>query len=572
MAVAFRVVNGRRAGWPWYNGMMPGILEMLLCLHGSYRKAIICCGVTLMLVSVSFASSPFEDVAVDEVDDVAMAGLSVIEPDHFLPVQFFRPSNTFFRDDSVRSVRTYRPIEDAPEIVIYEEVPTLNIWAMLFYFWPEIITLAIGIIVLRSTRRIWKMLRSPDIPVGEPYCLKCRYQLTGIDCESCPECGAMIQKYRRIAQAHPRRVVTDVFLFIIALTLFGWMSWVQASAPDDPPGFGTYVEEGFFWGRLPREPIVNHWLHWDSAWCSTFAENMFHEDVLDVESLRSSVGGHDNRVSVVNVLTGTERQLLRERALIYSWELIVTHGHLIVDTERSLIWYDTSNWERVFECEMRTADRTGFSAGVSDEWPTFVEVPHMAAIALIDPIDATVTMWEIESQIETTINVPELAHQQTSYRVLMFHPNKPQIALWPDEGVPIVLAFTKGSIAAFEMKMDEAGDEDGIEVYVLFHDYWLDVDDATTYEIFNERMSRPLDTSKCRISNRLVAASLEKRNTIEVADLESQQWVVRLTYDSLDDDPEICTVNGGRCLLVETWDGFFIYDLTELIEKYPVKP
>ncbi|QQE10327.1 hypothetical protein JD969_12530 [Planctomycetota bacterium] len=77
-------------------------------------------------------------------------------------------------------------------LYIFEEWGAVNVWALGVYYWLEIVGVLCLVMVVWGLIGIWRRRRKlADVQVGEAYCGKCGYGLTGLSKKDdvCPECG-----------------------------------------------------------------------------------------------------------------------------------------------------------------------------------------------------------------------------------------------------------------------------------------------------------------------------------------------------------------------------------------------
>ncbi|GEM_PF-6250091 len=135
---------------------------------------------------------------------------------------------------------------DSSSACVSMNVSAVNVWPLLVRYWPEIVTVStsfiLAVILLRLLEKRWRWRR---VVSGEPYCTRCRYQLTGrSDASHCPECGLPLGK-GRIVFGGPRRrwpVIVSVALMIVVV--------------------GAYFAAR---NHVPRKGAASNWFYWPST-------------------------------------------------------------------------------------------------------------------------------------------------------------------------------------------------------------------------------------------------------------------------------------------------------------------
>ncbi|MEX2212790.1 MAG: hypothetical protein WD768_01595 [Phycisphaeraceae bacterium] len=229
---------------------------------------------------------------------------------------------------------------EPPRAIAVGRVTRANVWAFIVYFWPEILFLILFLGLLVILWRVVRVMRRPQA-VGEPICRRCRYQLTGINGEACPECGTKLTPRNRILGRSRRRRLA-VPLALGALILSGasvlFYFWY--------PPLGDYQ-----WGwnsDLSREGSVSSWFIWPS--------DSLHAWTIEREFWFDSMETMHGQVWLVNLAAGSFERLLLEK-LFYGptgdqWNLfagadlkiaIDESGVVILAIESESYWFDASS-------------------------------------------------------------------------------------------------------------------------------------------------------------------------------------------------------------------------------------
>jgi len=214
-----------------------------------------------------------------EVIDVP-ADLPALEPD--VVISF--PLNEMVMDMVVV------PDEHDGQDVIYVAVSQerVNVWAAAVYFSPEIALGVTALVVLTALRKLWVSRRFTHRK-GEAYCKKCWAGLTGVQSDTCPECGRAVRKTRRVAKrskrslTHPRWRWLCLALLMMAGTATLWFgeSWhhlykhgFDGQNPDDwwtlinPPDRDgpVRINQAAGWLGWYSADLAKHARENDAAW------------------------------------------------------------------------------------------------------------------------------------------------------------------------------------------------------------------------------------------------------------------------------------------------------------------
>jgi len=120
----------------------------------------------------------------------------------------------------------------------------VNLWALLVYEWPWVLT---AILVGAGVWLVRRFVRQFGVrgEVGQPMCRGCRYQLTGVVSDHCPECGMVLTAENRIVGLSFRsvglRFAVQWLAIVLAVVLLHTI-------------------------RLPRSGWVSTWMRVDSVW------------------------------------------------------------------------------------------------------------------------------------------------------------------------------------------------------------------------------------------------------------------------------------------------------------------
>lgn len=508
--------------------------------------------------AVSAGSAPVSDPPPIETPD-PLTGLPVYEPTNII-------------DISGRDIVDYIVLDDQPTMIIAERVPTINIWALLFYFWPEIVTVVLAIIILCALRRLWKIRRNPGVPAGEPYCRKCHYQLTACESEKCPECGEKLtMRNRRIAKKRPSRFMPSCLTLILCVGVLATMVWKHYTDPiayslfDVGPG-------GIIWTNLPRHHSAIQRHQWGSTWLfDQFVESR--SEFLS--NITYATQWYQHRVSRIDLDTGHEDILVdRPHRFVtdayddeIDCQIFIAHGHLVVDDGQFLECFDLDTWQTVLLEELRVEPRGCFVASNYVEFPMLGPAPHMEAIVLIDFARKQATLWSLVSGEKHTFRFPSIPGGPVGVEFEV-HDKEPKMAIIPFEGDEIIILDLKDhSVTIRYHEYDEYGWTIGpyTDPYFFFNSF----PDADVESVFG--MIRPNDGRRAAISNRLVVVYNNNRpGKYDVADGKQKLWVARLATSQHAEMIQPYGTTPGYLVFLDMFNELQIFDLHDLLEMYPV--
>lgn len=120
--------------------------------------------------------------------------------------------------------------EDPDRLLVIAAYQAINVWAVIFSAWPEMLGIVGALVILRVIVRTLRQKRKP----GSLYCRRCNYQLTPEQKERCPECGYDLER-RGPAKGTPVRmrlaVLSFAFIGVIATASF----WNHLEPPSQRP-------------------------------------------------------------------------------------------------------------------------------------------------------------------------------------------------------------------------------------------------------------------------------------------------------------------------------------------------
>jgi len=105
---------------------------------------------------------------------------------------------------------------DGQTFYIVRTKAAVNVWTLAVYMWPWLVTSVLAILfgwlVVRLVRRYRRRGRT-----GQQLCRRCRYQLTGLTADRCPECGLSLTPENRIT-GQPLRAVAISHTLLLVVT------------------------------------------------------------------------------------------------------------------------------------------------------------------------------------------------------------------------------------------------------------------------------------------------------------------------------------------------------------------
>ncbi len=140
---------------------------------------------------------------------------------------------------------------DGEHIYAHFQVGSVNLWAVLVFYWPEIVGVLIGLMLLVM---LWRLIRRKRI-VGQPHCRRCNYLLINAPSDRCPECGLLLTLGNRVIGRPQSRRIALAASLMLAIT------------------GGNLAGRA----RLPREGAVSDWFHWLSPRLYDWAWHHQHE-------------------------------------------------------------------------------------------------------------------------------------------------------------------------------------------------------------------------------------------------------------------------------------------------------
>jgi len=142
------------------------------------------------------------------------------------------------------------PNSDSVEIRAEVVQPTVNVWSFGVWYWPEALAVVLALLVLVTGRWWWLARRGK-----EPRCRKCRYELTNLKSDACPECGTALTPRNRVIGMRSR---WRMALAPVALLVIGSAWWFGES---HVPRHGWVSEKVQWHWAFPRDRV-----DWSAPW------------------------------------------------------------------------------------------------------------------------------------------------------------------------------------------------------------------------------------------------------------------------------------------------------------------
>ncbi|QQE10325.1 hypothetical protein JD969_12520 [Planctomycetota bacterium] len=217
-----------------------------------------------------------------------------------------------FSDEVVSGLIGFGRSDGEGGMVVMETFSKLDVWELLVYYWLEIfllvglVMLVGGLVGLRRRKR-----RLVEVKVGEAYCGKCGYGLTGLGeaVDECPECGS-----EGVGSCGKRRKVlrrgagfgksvrwAAVVLGFISCVMMGvlivgekrewdWLNVVSKKVGlSESMNVTRYVGGPAILNSSTKLPLIRRlgamdWFNWESAWAHRMLKHVINEDVVKVLS------------------------------------------------------------------------------------------------------------------------------------------------------------------------------------------------------------------------------------------------------------------------------------------------
>lgn len=196
----------------------------------------------------------------------------------------------FLAFSDYEGVRSAAFTPDGKSILVHMHEPIVDVWALLVYHWPEILSVLTALLTLLFIVQIARVASRRQTR-GSPYCRRCNYDLTSqvkvrpkgrglslnFDPDArCSECGSDLARHQpRIGRSAARRLLPITVAWIIVV-----------------PTYATVM--GL---KVPRQNAAGEWFRWPSTALAHLA------DKHDLKWLkrRISIG---ERVKMIGLATG----------------------------------------------------------------------------------------------------------------------------------------------------------------------------------------------------------------------------------------------------------------------------
>lgn len=476
--------------------------------------------VTATLTPFNVILGEAEEIGTGEYRDQLNA-IPVLEPVETRAIGYQRT----FGQDSVL-------LEGKPEILSHDVVPVINLWGLLIFFWPELLTLLLAIFILRALIAMLRVWLKCGPPPGEPYCRKCKYCLTGVESESCPECGiALNRRDRRLASTRRRRLLLPLLSISMCLVMFTIIFFMQDKQSYEEDGVFNDHPQGYIFIHQLRVLSFSDWHVLDSQWLY----EQLHDGsdyITHADTLRMFEMLHDQLV-VENFETGEEKIYLGQRASeghYSSWGWQYSKFHQI----NELIVIDLSKEVVVFDCDRRKILRF---EGLEVNGVKTLEVDNRAVVGKaeislclspngekligIDGANGQVWIWSIESTellSELSLNL-DGSHGYIQYEYL-------------DGAMLLCTDLTAdGSFVRIDLKSGMMTKSGKHEKHEFYWEPWPDP--ARKVQWIDAIDRKWVDPRGSSADGRFHAAYHSLADAIMIYDSTRNAWIAKLSNDSI---------------------------------------
>ncbi len=186
----------------------------------------------------------------------------------------------------------------APDGRLYAEVSgdSFNLWAMLVFYWPEVLGAFLGLLLLWLAWSWLRTVRRPQTP-GSPHCRRCGYDRSGlVQQQRCPECDSDPLRNRPlIGRRRLRRLAVPLCVAAIVGVAYG----------------------GMYAGRVPRRGSLSELFSWPSPRLAALAAETKSTWLLQHR-------GRPRRLVEIDPVTGSVVRTVRRLAPISALRLSIS--------------------------------------------------------------------------------------------------------------------------------------------------------------------------------------------------------------------------------------------------------
>ena len=438
---------------------------------------------------------------------------------------------------------------DGKHLRAHWRLGSVNLWAVLVYFWPELLAFIAALMLVVMLCRVIRRKRI----VGQWYCRKCNYQLANSVSDRCPECGATLTPRNRVIGRPPLWRLGLIGVLLMAI--------------------GAGYEYGR--GHFPREGTVSKWFYW----CSTrIYDWAYHHDQDWLLRHKTWI----TQIVEIDPQTGRiDRTVFSQRGGFFFKLQTAPDGRSMIgyggDNELFRVDAETGSIVARIRCPEKYALQ--FSIGVGADGNT----------AYFTSEEGLLRAWDTQSGALRELLTIARGDSQTSTSVIFLDVHQPnrigirdettrnvcRIRIWDEQ----VRSFVHG----FESPVDGPTDlyttilsPDAARVYVAPYKF-------PTIAVYDRQSGARLDTidagpkgvALVEISpdqRWLVAESMAQRRVIQVCDLRTRQWIGQLQTQGMQ-TMNLCFMPDNKTVAMLSWlNGVYcvrMYDLSPLREGFP---
>lgn len=470
----------------------------------------------------------------------------IIHPD----AVFTYPGDTWIRNIHLAS--------DGEHIYVDFHVGSVNLWAVLVFYWPEIVGVLFGLMLLVM---LWRLIRRKRI-IGQPHCRRCNYLLIKAQSDRCPECGLLLTPRNRVIGRPQSWRIALAASLLLAIT-------------------GGYLAGR---ARLPREGAVSDWFHWLSPrlydWAWHNGQQWLHQRkawLMKIVEIDPSSG----RV--------TRTMVQRTRGPIMGMQPTRDGDSIVIWTPTEVAQYSTETGRLLAElslegnpwayqpCDplkMMTVDPDGQTvyvalySGSVQAWD--LATGHMQEIVKLQPRGMSIYIWlqylagQNRLAISDSLAQYDFAHRQ-----------------WDPESRSIVSEFAgTTSGAATGILLTDDGSQLFLTDYAASLVQIRDPDTGTVLDTIDAAMGDLYAAALSADGRRFFATTWRRQPAIHVCDLVAKRWIAELRGPVTQFHiRQVLLMPDGHTVIALGWNStqggiskIMVYDLDQLAEVGATPP